>query len=326
MKRFLVITFYSIAFITCGTKTEPKSDNASLIKPKEIRVLVDTLNIPITGSLSKVVLFRDNFYVMFETSRENTSESFKKMIVLNQKGQFIEDVFVPKEIQEMPHYDLIVDNDSLYVKESQFEKLNFVLGEYVADFKLMQSKEFAIFKDDNYNIYSSCNGEFGGTIYFQNIKTKKNYEAASTCPTVVNKIGNDYYITNYMGHMNHFASVLKISDPVKLEQSDLDFKTQQGSQFNKGVEILIDTIGFYISTSFVTDNRLLNLYSDKQGAYIGEIINKKINPVYKFDFAFSAFFSQQLSDGRQIATCYFPDKKNGILMISGNDFHFYKLQ
>ena len=314
MKQNFLIIFSAITLITCGTKTQPKSDNASSYKSKEIRVLVDTLNIPLSGNLRKVVLFRDNFYGMFETSRKNTSESFKKMIVFNQKGQFIEDVFVPTEIQEMPYYDLIVDNDSLFAKETQFEKMNFVLGEYVADFKLAPTKEFAIFKDDNYNVYSTCNGEFGGTIYFQNIQTKRSYEASSTCATVVNKIDKDYYVTNYMGHMMGFASVLKISDPAKLEQSNLEFKSQQGSRFNKGVEILIDTMDFYIATSFIAENRLLNLYSDKQGTYIGEIINKKMNPVYKFDFTFSATFNQQLSNGKQILTCYFPDKKSGILL------------
>jgi len=241
-------------------------------------------------------------------------------------GEFIEDVFVPKEIQEMPHYDLIVDDDRLYTKEAQFEKINLVLGEYVADFKLTKTKDFAILKDDNYNIYSTCNGEFGGTIYFQNIQTKSSYEAASTCPIVVNKIGKEYYVTNYMGHMMGFASVLKIPDPEKLEKSNLNFEAQHGSTFNKGVEVLIDTMDFYIATSSVADKKLLNLYSDKEGAYIGEIENKKMKPVYKFEFKFSADFNQQLDNGKQILTCYFPDKKSGILIIDGNNFTFYKLK
>ena len=326
MKEYFVIIFAVITFISCGTKTQPDDNSHSTNQSNGIQVSIDTLNISLDGNLRKVVLFRDNFYGMFETRRKNTTGSFKKMIVFSKKGEFIEDVLVPSEIQEMPYYDLIVNNDSLYAKETQFEKINLLLGEYVADFKLIATKDFAIFKDDNYNIYSTCNGEFGGTIYFQNKQTKKNYEAASTCPIVVNKIDKNYYVTNYMGHMMGFASVIKIPDPEKLETSSLDFKIQYGSTFNKGVEVLIDTADFYIATSFTANKKLLHLYSDEKGTYIGEIENKKMKPVYTFAFKFSAVFNQRLDNGQQVLTCYFPDDKSGILRIDGSHFNFYRLE
>ena len=325
MKQHFTIIFAALTLVACQTKTQSKNEKFSQEQPSQIQVSFDTLTIPIQGDLRKVVLFRKNFYAIFETSRKNTTEMFKKMIVFNKKGEFIEDVFVPAQIQEMPYYDLFVDNDSLYVKETQFEKSNFVLGEYVADFELTKTKNFTIFKDDNYNVYSICNGEFGGTIFFQNKQTKKSYEAASTCPIVVNKIDKQYYVTNYLGHMLGSASVLKISDPQELENSTLNFNAHQGSRFNKGVEILIDSSDFYIATSFVYHQKLLNLYSDKQATYIGEIKNKKMNPVYKFNFKFSADFNQQLDNGQQILTCNFADDKSGILIIDGNHFKFYRL-
>lgn len=327
MKQYFTIILSTLILVSCETQTQSRNnDLVSLPKPKGIIVSIDTLNIPIEGDLRKVVWFRDDFYAMFETNRRNTAPAFKKMIVFNKKGEFIEDVFVPKEIQDMAYYDLIVDNDSLYVKETQFEKTNLVLGEYVADFELVKTKDFTIFKDANYNVYSICNGEFGGTIYFQNTQTKKNYEAASTCPIVVNKLNNQYYVTNYLGHMIGFASVLKIPEPQDLENSTLNFHSRQGSRFNKGVETLIDSSDFYITTSFVSDQKLLNLYSDKNGTYIGEIENKKMKPIYKFDFKFSAQFNQQLKDGQQVLTCYFSDKTSSILIIDGEKFKFYRLK
>ena len=260
---------------------------------------------------------------MFETNRKNTSARYKKMIVLNKQGQFIEDVFLPGEIQDMVYCDLIVNNDSVYIKETQFEKSNLVLGEYVADFAMTQTRDFPSYKDEIYNIYSVCNGEFGGTIYFQSKKTKNNYEAASTCPIVVNKLGGQYYVTNA-------ASVLKIQDPQKLETSNLNFETHHGSSFTKGVETLFDTLDFdmdlYIATSFVSNNKLLNLCSDKQETYVGEIENKKMKPIFKFPFKFSAYFNQQLDDGQQILICYFADGKQGILTIDGKHFNFYRLK
>lgn len=271
MKQYFTILFSSLTLLACETKTQGNHTNVSTDQSATINISVDTLNIPINGDLINIAWFRNNFYAMFETSRKNTTARFKKMIVFNKKGEVIEDVFLPKEIQDMVYCDLIVSRDSLFAKETQFEKSNLVLGEYVADFALTKTKDFPIFKDERYNIYSVCNGEFGGTIYFQNKKTKKSYEAASTCPIVVNKIDSQYYVTNS-------TSILKIQAPEKLTNSTLNFKAHQGSQFTQGIETLFDTLDFDmdfgIATSFVSDKKLLNLYSDKQGTYVGEIKDK----------------------------------------------------
>lgn len=323
MKRYLFILFSTLTLFACETKTQGDHKSVSTNQSAGINLFIDTLSIPISGNVVNVAWFRSNFYAMFETSRKNTSARFKKMIVFNKKGDIIEDVFLPKEIQEMVYCDLIVSNDSLYIKETQFEKANIVLGEYVADFAITKTKDFPIFKDSVYDIYSVCNGEFGGTIYFQNKRTKKGYEAASSCPIVVNKIDNLYYVTNS-------TSILKVQDPQKLENSNLNFKTHQGSLFSKGIETLFDTVDFDmdfgIATSFVGDQGLLNLYSDKQGTYIGEIENKRMKPVYKFPFKFSANFNQQFDNGKQLLICYFNKDKRGILVIDGKHFNFYRLK
>ena len=323
MKQYFTILFSTLTLFACETKTQSNHTNIATDQSAAINISVDTLTIPINGDMTNIAWFRNNFYAMFETSRKNTSGRFKKMIVFNTKGEVIEDVFLPKEIQEMVYCDLIVSNDSLYVKETQFEKANLVLGEYVADFALTKTKDFPIFQDEAYNIYSVCNGEFGGTIYFQNKKTKKAYEAASTCPIVVNKIDSQYYVTNS-------TSILKIQAPEKLTNSTLNFKAHQGSQFTQGIETLFDTLDFDmdfgIATSFVSDKKLLNLYSDKQGTYVGEIKDKKMKSVYKLPFKFSANFNQQLDNGQQTLVCYFADDRRGILVIDGKHFNFYRIK
>ncbi len=323
MKQYLIIIFFALNLIACETKSQDKTISISSDQSFEVDISVDTLEISITGDLRNVAWFRNNFYAMFETRRKNTTERFKKMIVFNKKGEMIEDVYIPKEIQDMVYCDLIVSNDSLYVKETQFKKSNLVLGGYVADFALIKTKEFPIFHDYNYNIYSICNGEFGGTIYFQNKIAKKSYEAASSCPIIVNKLNNQYYVTNS-------TSILKIREPQKLESSNLNFRSNQGSLFSRGVERIFDSLDiemdFYIATSFVSGNKLLNLYSDKQGTYIGIIEDKKMKQVYKFPFKFSTHLNQRLDNDQQILTCYFADDKRGILIIDGKHFKFYRLQ
>ena len=321
MKQQLIILFSVLTLYSCSQTTS----KTTISQSKDFQITFDTLNISVDGYLRKVVLFRDNFYGMFETDRKNTTQSYKKMLVFNPKGEFVEDVFVPEGIQDMPHYNLTVQNDSLFVKESQFEKKNFVLGEYVADFKLTKTRELKFYQDELYDIYATCNGEWGGTIYFKDKKTKRSYEASSTCPIVINKIDNGYYVTNYMGHMMGFSSVLKIIDPTKLEKSDLNFDKHEGSHYDKGVEVLLDTMNFYIPTSFVADKQLFHLYSDENGTYIGNIENKKMMPIYKFDFVFYAHFNQHLDNGKQLLTWHYKDsKKSGLLIIDGKKLKFYR--
>jgi hypothetical protein len=264
---------------------------------------------------------------MFETERKNTTQEFKKMIVFNRKGEFIEDVYIPEEIQDMPHYELDIENDSLFLKETQFEKTTFVLGRYVTDFIKTKTREFKFFHDSTYNVFRTCNGEFGGTIYFQNKRTKDAYEACATCPIVVNKISNEYYVTNYLGHMIGFASVIKVKDPAQLQKSELRFEKEQGSEFKKGIETLIDTMEFYIPTSFVLGNKLLHLYSNRQGTYLGEIDGGKMKLVYEFDFKFYAHLNQRCDDGKQVLSLYMPDtEKSGILIIDKNKMNFYLIK
>lgn len=147
MKRYFAILLFTLTLSACETRTQSNHKSVLSNQSEGIKISVDTLRIPINGDLVNVAWFRNNFYAMFETSRQNTSQPFKKMIVFNKEGKVIEDVFLPKEIQDMVYCDLIVSNDSLYIKETQFEKANLVLGEYVADFTLTRTKDFPIFKD-----------------------------------------------------------------------------------------------------------------------------------------------------------------------------------
>lgn len=326
MKQHLIIFLFLLTYYSSHSQTEDKNKiTTTLNNSLDIKISIDTLNISIDGNLKKVVLFKGNFYGMFETNRKNTTKRFKKMVVFNQEGTFLEDVFVPSEIQNMNYYDLKVQNDSLFLKESYFEKKNLYLDKYVADFKLTKSKDLKFYEDELYDVYATCNGEWGGTIYFKNKKTKETFEGSSTCPIVINKLANDYYVTNYMGHMVGFASVIKITDPTKLEKSEFKFNKNVGSEYKKGIEVLLDTMDFYISSSFVADKQLLHLYTENDGTYIGKLENKEMKPIFKFDFIFNAHFNQNLENGRQLLTCRFKDsERGGFLIIDGNNFQFYQ--
>ncbi|MBB4801528.1 hypothetical protein HNP37_001589 [Flavobacterium nitrogenifigens] len=322
MKKYFVILFIVLIQISCQKNDSNK--NKDDLKHNEFNVKIDTFNAGIHGDLTEAVLFKNDFYCMFETSRKNTSEQFIKMVVLNQKGKFVEDVFVPKKIQKMPHYDLIVDQDDLYVKESQFEKENFVLGKYVADLEQVKTRDFCIFKDEIYNVYSDTKGEWGGTIFFENNETKEVFEAYSNFPVAINKIKNEYYISN----KGMFSSnVLKISDPSKLHKSILDFSKNESSEFDQGVDIVFEADGIAIETSFVVQDQLFHLYSYKDNVFIGVVEKGKMQQKYKFNFNFYSYSRQNFEDKKKLLTFYIPsNRKSGILIIDKKDFYFHILK
>lgn len=336
MKRLhlLIISILTI-MLSCGsqrnleqkngsTKTNVQDSLISEALLEGMEIVIDTLDISMDGRLRKVTLFKDKFYCMFETERENTSQSLKKMIVIDKKGKFIEDVFLPEGIQDMNYYDIIIENDSLFLKRTQFDEETFLLGKNVADFEQIERRNFSLYQDSSFKVFATCNGEWGGTIFFKDLQTKEVYEASSTCPIVVNKLNGYYYVTNYMGHMMGFSSVLKIPDSTKLHTSELNFETHQGSQHNEGTETLMDTMNFYISTSFVVNGEIRHLYSDESGTYLGKIEKEQIVPTYKFDFKFYTHFNQQSKNGQQVLSVNIPESENkGVLIIDNGKLNFY---
>ena len=327
MKNLLLLLSVFILISSCGKVSSEKAmasnDTSSSNVSSDFIIKKDTFDFSINGDLRKVAYYNNKYYCVFETNRKNSSGTFKKMIILNNRGEFIEDVFVPIGIQNIFYYDIRIENDSLFLQRAQHDEENFVLGKYAANFQSTKTRAFKIYEDEQYSVYSTCNGEWGGTVFFKNRKTNELYEGSSTCAIVVNKIGSDYFVTNYMGHMIGFASVNKILDPRKLEKSNWDFKRRFGSRNLKGIERVLDKMDFYIPTSFVVNDRLLHIYNDDKGTYISDIENREMKPIYTFDFKFYPQFNQQLENGKQVLTFEVAENGNdGILLIDGNNLSF----
>lgn len=311
MKTHLTILFIVLTLISCKTKLSEKHGKIEkIIKLSfgNINLKLDTFHISADGDLRKAILFRDNFYLMFETDKKNTTQRLKNMIVLDKEGEFSQKIFVPNEFENISYYDLSIENDSLFVKETQFEESTFTLNEKKSELIPIKRKKFKSFKDNKYNVYIIDNGEFGGTTFFQDKTTKEVYEINST-PTIINKIDSSYYLTSSGTFVVDYAHVIKIINPTKLQKSRLEFGRHSGSHYNKGAEIILDTTGLCISSSFVFKKKILYIYTTAKGTYLGEISNGKMKSFYKFDFIFDAFLNQQYESGMQIFSCIIHDEK-----------------
>ena len=175
MKNILLTLLISILISACGKNRNEKTlaINRTDIsnESSEFEITKDTFDFSINGDLRKVTYFNNKYYCMFETNRENTTKSLKKMVVLDKNGSFVEDVFIPGGIQNMIYYDIRIENDSLFLQRAQFDEENFVLGKYVADFQPTETRAFKTYEDEQFNVYSTCRGEWGGTVFFQDKKT-----------------------------------------------------------------------------------------------------------------------------------------------------------
>lgn len=192
-----------------------------------------------------------------------------------------------------------------------------------------------LFQDEQYEVWSTCSGEWGGTIYFKNKKTKKIYYASSTCAVSVNELNNKYYVSNSLSHLYGNSNILEISNPEKMKSvSKLpvfhpNIQTiEHETDSNLGTKAIIDSNGVLITTSFVYRNKLYSILTDIQGnkTTISEIRNNKFQTIEEFPeklFYDEPLIFKQSNNNQKL---YFQNPKRGTLEITDNHLKitFYK--
>lgn len=200
-------------------------------------------------------------------------------------------------------YDLTNEND--YHAFKKWKRLNILLEESFTHQLLFHHDTQPIaelhssFKD--YQVFSNCMGEFGGSLLFQEKGIKDSiYYLKSTCPLMVDKKFNGYYITETSSHLEGSGRILFIHSPkdlVKLpvdslypnwenetikrisKRSNRDFTTVMlevsDSLKNQG-EILLDTTGI-IFNIFIPSKEFSSLiFTDLHGTYVGQLKDKRL--------------------------------------------------
>jgi len=129
------------------------------------------------------------------------------------------------------------------------------------NFKRLKGRKYKeiFYEDDDYLVSRSCSGEWGGSAYFTDKKSKKKYECAATCPIIINKLDNCYYLTTTLGHLIGFTKILKIDNPTLLQP----FKGRKGKESisEKGVTVLTEKSFALTITSFAYNNTLYHIVS-----------------------------------------------------------------
>jgi hypothetical protein len=134
------------------------------------------------------------------------------------------------------------------------------------------------YEDKNFEIYSSCGGEWGGFLYFVE---KNNRDAIHylpcTCLVMIDFRDNNYFITETLVHMSGTARISKLKNPkdlpIVVKNTELDNKPSK--LYNIG-EIILDTFDITANLFYSNHGRNYLIYSEYDTTYIGEVRNKRI--------------------------------------------------
>ncbi len=163
----------------------------------------------------------------------------------------------------------------------------------------------AFFQDEHYYVRKTCSGEWGGSVWFKNKETGIEYSCSATCPVVINKVQDNYVLTNSLAHGIGSAEVIEIENPDCMEKFRLP-KTKKKkrklesryigydeSKSRLGLKVLVDTIGAMILMTFPYEGQLFHIVSKSQSLYLCQIekgrlvtrdtIYKNLDSFYKRD-------------------------------------------
>lgn len=147
-------------------------------------------------------------------------------------------------------------------------------------------RDTSFFEDEKYVVRKTCRGEWGGTIWFKNKKSGKEYSCKSSCPVVINFIDGKYIVTNTLSHRFDFSQIIEIANPNLLSvfkypkkqilngrfypSTGADFE----SQSTKGSRQLLDSTGILTLASFPYKGFLYHIITDAHKTFVAKIVNK----------------------------------------------------
>jgi len=184
-----------------------------------------------------------------------------------------------------------------------------------------------LYKDEKYQVWKSCSGEWGGTIYFKNRKNGVIYYAIATCPVSVNKMNGKYYISNSLSHLSGNSDILEISNPESMkvtEKIPLNLPgiitRQYEAHSHQRTKKLIDSAGVIINASFVYNQKLYSVLSSNDGVKttIAELKGKKFETILQLPEKLFYYEPVIVKKADNNLSLYFQNPKSGILHIEDN--------
>lgn len=192
-----------------------------------------------------------------------------------------------------------------------------------------------LYKDEKYEVWKSCSGEWGGTVYFKNRQNGVIHYAIATCPVSVNKINGKYYVSNSLAHLLASSEILEISNPESLEITEKIPLNLPGiitreyeAQSHHGTKKLVDSSGVIIVASFVYNQKLYSVLSSDDGSKttLSALENHKFKTIAELPE--KLFYNEPIiiKKADNNITLYFQNPRSGKLQIRDNNMELIYYQ
>jgi hypothetical protein len=254
MTTKVIVLLLSLCF-SCNHgeyKTVKKNKGVAFVKSEAddnplFKITRDTVSVNIEGRLYSALLINGKYYALYEVRDPSSTLPIRQFYVINKNGKIEKEVKLPKGILEDTYPHLSYWNKHIVINTEFYPKtffLNILKNKFVQQ---AQTITLPVFEDDNWEITSVCNGEFGGTIYLKNKLTGVVTTNHAGCPGVINKL-NDSFFVNISGIPDNYIAKI----PSGVGKSLSTSKTIFQNDF---------TSNFYIATSFVSNDVLYHIYN-----------------------------------------------------------------
>jgi len=290
----------------------------------------------------------------FNVNTHYLDQAAEALSVVEYNGGFycLDYVDKSKRLLHIDHQDNVISNDSVnpLFFELVVENGNMYAIDVNMDMHLFDGKNFTtpenrkyketFFEDDKYLVSRSCSGEWGGTLFFTDKKTKKKYECESTCPVAIHKINDSYTITASLAHLSGWVEVFEITNPKKMKpykekkkNGYINIADQSRSQ--SGKKILAKESDMTAGTSFIYNDTLYHLLSeqppvlayDEKDCYasIYTIKEGKFKEVTRLLNEDVYFIGQSVKANENTGFIFrtFENRRTGFVYIHGNNVDVY---
>lgn len=131
-----------------------------------------------------------------------------------------------------------------------------------------------LFEDARYVACLTCNGEFGGEVYFYDKQQHRYYLAGATCPVAIIKRESTYFVLSSLGHMMGLAELQQIDNPAELTRwvgkskpQDRDFASSYGTELNHGKKLFAYS-GLLLLSGFTLNQQTLYLVNWRSTTFL----------------------------------------------------------
>lgn len=271
------------------------AENDEKFIPEKFEIETTVVNLPY--DVNEIIQFENGYICNFESYDDSSfhigfvDKTFhlieEKTNKLNHDLKYLRSIWTS--------HDTLFVTDIYTVKYWKNNQWNFYKSLPVEDKTNYMSNElnYPIYEDDQFIVKSCSRGEFGGAVYFKDKKSDKTYSCESTSIKAVHKIEGSYYVSSSLPHGSGFTKVIKIDDPRNLYEIkkksqlvdcgwyDIYSEDPRNDEikhpigYDKGFEIIIDTMDIMIIGAFESKNHLYHIFSDAKNTYLGYFDNKK---------------------------------------------------